>query len=56
LTADVAKVMAQLPGIVEALSGVDLRRLIESVPALKAATTPPPPDKDAAAKKTEKTH
>ena len=56
VTADVAKVMAQLPGIVEALSGVDLRRLIESVPALKAATTPPPPDKDAGAKKPEKTH
>ena len=56
ITADVAKVMAQLPGIVEALSGVDLRRLIESVPALKAAITAPPPDKDAAVKKTEKTH
>jgi flotillin len=41
ITADVAKVMAELPAIVEALSGVDLRKLIESVPALKAAATVP---------------
>ncbi len=38
LTADVAKVMAELPAVVESLSGVDLRKLIEAVPALKAAT------------------
>jgi flotillin len=56
VTADVAKVMAQLPEIVEALSGVDLRRLIESVPALKAATTPPPAGTDAGPKKLEKSH
>jgi len=37
LTGDVAKIMAELPAVVESLSGVDLRRLIESVPALKSA-------------------
>ena len=37
LTGDVAKIMAELPAVIESLSGVDLRRLIESVPALKSA-------------------
>ena len=37
LTADIAKVMAELPAVVESLSGVDLRKLIEAVPALRAA-------------------
>ena len=36
-TGDVAKVMAELPAVVETLSGVDLRRLIEELPALKTA-------------------
>jgi flotillin len=56
VTADIAKVLAQLPAIVESLSGVDLHRLIEAIPALKAATVPPPPAKDAAHLKTEKQH
>jgi len=38
LTGDVAKIMAELPAVVESLSGVDLRRLIESIPALREAT------------------
>jgi flotillin len=37
LTGDIAKIMAELPAVVESLSGVDIRRLIESIPALKAA-------------------
>jgi len=38
LTGDIAKIMAELPGIVESLSGVDLRKLVDAIPALKAAT------------------
>lgn len=38
LTHDIAKVMAELPAMVEGLSGVDIRKLIESIPVLKAAT------------------
>ena len=38
-TGDVAKMIAELPAIVETLSGVDLRKLIEALPALKAAKT-----------------
>jgi flotillin len=37
LTSDIAKVMAELPAVVESLSGVDLRKLVEAVPALRAA-------------------
>jgi flotillin len=37
LTGDIAKIMAELPAIVESLSGVDIRRLIEQIPALRAA-------------------
>jgi flotillin len=39
LTGDIAKIMAELPAVVESLSGVDIRRLIESIPALKEATS-----------------
>ena len=39
LTGDIAKIMAELPAVVESLSGVDLRRLVEAIPALKAATS-----------------
>lgn len=35
LTGDIAKIMAGLPEVVESLSGVDIRRLIEAVPALQ---------------------
>ena len=37
LTGDIAKIMAELPAVVESLSGVDIRRLIDSIPALKEA-------------------
>jgi flotillin len=37
LTGDIAKIMAELPAVVESLSGVDIRRLIEQIPALRAA-------------------
>ncbi len=37
LTGDIAKIMAELPAIVESLSGVDIRRLIEQIPALRVA-------------------
>jgi flotillin len=39
LTADVAKIMAELPAVVESLSGVDIRKLVDSIPALKAASS-----------------
>ncbi len=41
LTGDVAKIMAELPAIVESLSGVDLHKLVEAVPALRAAKSAP---------------
>jgi len=41
LTADIAKAIAEMPAVVEALTGVDLRRLIENVPGLKASLNPP---------------
>jgi len=41
LTGDVAKIMAELPAVVESLSGVDLHKLVEAVPALKAAKAAP---------------
>jgi flotillin len=43
LTGDIAKIMAELPAVVESLSGVDIRRLIESIPALRAAVHPTEP-------------
>ena len=35
VTADVAKIVAELPAVVEGLSGVDLKRLVQSLPGLK---------------------
>ncbi|HEX4952853.1 MAG TPA: SPFH domain-containing protein [Thermoanaerobaculia bacterium] len=35
LTGDIAKIMAELPSVVESLSGVDIRKLIEQIPGLK---------------------
>jgi flotillin len=35
LTADIARIMAELPAVVESLSGVDIRRLIDAIPGLK---------------------
>jgi len=37
LTADVAKVVAQVPALVEALAGISLGELIRSLPRLGAA-------------------
>lgn len=37
ITGDITKIMAQLPAVVESLTGVELNKLIEQVPALKAA-------------------
>ncbi len=36
LTGDVAKIMAQLPPIIENLAGLDLKRLVECVPQIKS--------------------
>jgi flotillin len=38
VTADVAQILAQLPPVVESLTGIKLEKLIEQVPALKKAT------------------
>jgi flotillin len=38
LTGDVAKIMAEMPAVVESLSGIDIRRLIDAIPALQTAT------------------
>ena len=40
ITSDIAKVMAELPAVVQGLSGIDLRKLLEMVPALRAASAP----------------
>jgi flotillin len=42
LTSDIARVMAGLPAVVESLSGVDVKKLIEAIPALKAASSERP--------------
>jgi len=47
LTGDIAKVMAELPAVVESLSGVDLRKLVDAIPALREAkSAPPKPESD----------
>jgi len=43
ITGDIAKVMAELPAVVESLSGVDIRRLIDAIPALKPGKGPGEP-------------
>ncbi len=42
VTRDVAEIMAQLPPIVENLAGVDIKKLINLVPQLQAASTKKP--------------
>jgi flotillin len=39
ITSDIARIMAELPAVVQGLSGVDLKKLMEMVPALKAASS-----------------
>ena len=34
LTGDIAKILSELPAVVESLSGVDMRKLIEQIPAV----------------------
>jgi len=36
ITGDVAKIIAQLPTVIESLSGIDLKKLIEKVPGLSS--------------------
>lgn len=53
LTADVAKAMAEIPAVIESLSGIDLRKLTEALPGLgeaiqaaaKPKKEPPAPSK-----------
>jgi len=35
LTGDIARIVAELPAVVEGLSGIDLRKLMEQIPALR---------------------
>jgi len=48
LTGDVARIVAELPAIVEGLSGIDLKKLIQAIPALKAAAGGEAPKKEKA--------
>lgn len=41
LTGDIAKIVAELPAIVEGLSGLDIKKLIQSIPAIRSATGDP---------------
>jgi hypothetical protein len=42
LTNDIAKVMAELPAVVESLSGVDLKKLMTALPAIRDAMAEEP--------------
>ena len=39
LTGDITQIIAQLPPVLESLTGVQLKKLLEQVPALRKATT-----------------
>ncbi len=39
ITREIAEIMAQLPAVVESLSGIDLKKLVELVPEIKARKT-----------------
>ena len=41
LTGDVTQIMAQLPPIIESLTGIKFEKLLEQVPALRKATSAP---------------
>jgi flotillin len=43
LTSDVTQILSQLPPVVESLTGVNLEKLIQQVPALRQAQTSPSP-------------
>ena len=51
ITGDITNIMAQLPAVIESLTGVQLQRLLEQVPALKAAMTTREEDREKSAKK-----
>jgi flotillin len=51
ITGDITNIMAQLPAVIESLTGVQLQRLLEQVPALRAAMTTREEDKEKPAKK-----
>lgn len=40
LTSDVTQILSQLPPVVESLTGINLDKLLQQVPALRQATTP----------------
>lgn len=40
LTGDVTQIIAQLPPVIESLTGIKLEKLLEQIPALKGAITP----------------
>ncbi|HLH52903.1 MAG TPA: SPFH domain-containing protein [Verrucomicrobiae bacterium] len=40
LTGDVTQIIAQLPPVIEALTGIKFEKLLEQIPSLKAASTP----------------
>lgn len=40
LTSDVTQILSQLPPVVESLTGINLEKLLQQVPALRQATTP----------------
>jgi flotillin len=43
VTRDVTSIMAQLPPVIESLTGMKLEKLLEQIPAIKAAATSQPP-------------
>jgi hypothetical protein len=42
LAGDIARIMAELPAVVDSLSGVDIRWLVDAIPALEAAAAKQP--------------
>ena len=44
LTGDVAQIVAQLPPVIESLTGIKLEKLIQQIPGLKQALPPTEPD------------
>src|SRR4029077_15575456 len=46
LTGDVTQIMAQLPPIIESLTGIQMEKLLQQVPALRKSMGPAVEDKD----------
>jgi flotillin len=51
LTGDVTQIVAQLPPIIESLTGIKLEKLLEQVPGLKQSTSSAPSKEAPEAKK-----